>query len=199
MCQNSQYKKIFKDAQFTVEQEFKNHKIGLIWSRYRYSWFYVHNPKSRLYSFTLGFFNDGTITFTGDIGDYILKVSDADSLNWLISTMNSERIPIDYITSKIVAGKKFDWYEEDLKEYLKQNKELSEDDPDKLPNEIVDYYYTDYSKEEFIEAMYNWNAEACDMFERPSFGAILMICAMKWFVENLSGQDEDVDLEVIVE
>lgn len=199
MYQNSQYKKIFNDARFLAEQEFENHKIETIWSGNRYSWFSARNPKSKLYSFNLVFFNDGTITFTGDIGDYILKVSDADSFNWLISTLDCERMPVDYITSKIVAGKKFDWYEEDLKEYLKHNKELSEDDPDKLPSEIVDYYYIDYSKEEFAEAMYNWNAEACDMFERPSFGAILMICAMKWFVENLSEQDEDRDLEVIVE
>jgi len=124
----------------------------------------------------------GMVAVWGDLGEWILRHGDRDSLGWLRGAVKSP----DYLLEKVRAGKRSEFYPDDALAWLRSDEAVEaygKDRVAKAREALEDFDSGPFSQDRWFDACYG---AACmddpPRFEYPCASALWLVALLRKFV-----------------
>ena len=126
-------------------------------------------------------FRPGMIAVWGDLGEWILRHGDSDSIGWLRGAISSP----DYLLSKVQAGEKERFYPDDALAWLRSEDAVHTYGRQKIEvaRESLDLYEPfSLTIEQWLRACYEAEMDDPPRFEKPCESALWLVELLRKFV-----------------
>ena len=133
---------------------------------------------SVIYSFRI-LFRPGMIAVWGDLGEWILRHSDRDSLGWLRGAVSSP----DYLLSKVQAGERLAFYADEAVAHLKAPETAEGWGTDRVAKISEEVEWADpLTQEKWLVACSDAGLDDPPLMEYPSSSALWLVELLRKFV-----------------